>query len=389
MFTRMIVFLGYLLVFLSSGTASADLTTGLVGYWNFDDCKATDTSGNAYHGTLHSSSQTGIECVTGMRSKALQFNRIDGDNGFGRPGGDYVIIPSLPATWSQGFTGCAWANFQSPSRDWERIFDFGNGLSLQNIVLAHLSDYIAFGNFHDNTVNNLIGQPEGTVTINQWQFFCARINNADVKATIYINGLPISSLVTGAVPNVVRTSNFLGHSNWPMYDADFKGTLDEIRVWNRPLSNAEINELFTLDIKGNTGPQGPSGTTGATGPAGPQGLPGPTGPIGPQGIQGIPGSQGATGPRGLTGVTGERGPAGATGPQGPTGPAVHTSAVCVSGTVTKGGPVSQYCSCNGNRISYVSSPCTVTSDTGSCNGNDLRDALGQYMSSGSCCVCAP
>jgi hypothetical protein len=58
MFIRMMVILGSLLVLWSSGVESADLNAGLVGYWSFDDCKATDSSGNTYHGTLHSSSQT-------------------------------------------------------------------------------------------------------------------------------------------------------------------------------------------------------------------------------------------------------------------------------------------------------------------------------------------
>ena len=282
MFTRTIVFLGSFLAFLSSGIASADLTTGLVGYWNFDDCKATDTSGNAFHGTLHSSSQTGIECVTGIRSKGLQLNRIDGNNGSGAPGGDWIIVPPLPAILSQGFTACAWANFQSSNRTWERIFDIGNGVASQNILLAHYQDYLWSANFLDGTSRSFVSNPEGTVTANQWQFFCTRIDNADGKAITYINGLPVVSFVTGTIPNVARSSNFIAHSNWNG-DPDFKGILDEIRIWNRPLSNAEINELFTLDIKGNIGPQGPIGLTGATGPAGPQGPPGPIGPTGPQG----------------------------------------------------------------------------------------------------------
>jgi len=384
MFTRMVVYLMSLLALSVSGVALADLNTGLVGYWNFDDCKATDISGNAYHGTLHSSSQTGIECVTGMRSNALQFNRIDGDNGFGRPGGDYIIIPTLPATWSQGFTGCAWANFQSPNRDWERILDFGNGLSQQNIVLAHLADYMVFGNFHDNAVNNLIGQPEGTITINQWQFFCARVNNTDGKATIYINGLPISSLVTGAAPNVIRVSNFLAHSNCPMYDSDFKGILDEIRVWNRPLSGAEINELFMLDIKGNIGPQGPVGPVGPKGATGPQGIAGPQGLTGTQGItgpQGIAGSQGVVGPRGL---------AGPTGPQGPIGPpAPKTTAICSNAYYVGWFPTDADCSCSVKLISKAKSPygCKANSDSGQCTATGIENALNQ-TGAAACCTCS-
>lgn len=99
------------------------------------------------------------------------------------------------------------------------------------------------------------------------------------------------------------------------------------------------------------------------GPAGPPGTPGATGPPGP------PGPQGATG-------LGSQGPQGATGPpgpQGPEGPPVHTFAVC--GAV---------CGCGLGRVVVIaSSPCFVTSDTGSCQFNAISG------NSFNCCVCRP
>ncbi len=130
---------------------------------------------------------------------------------------------------------------------------------------------------------------------------------------------------------------------------------------------------------GATGPQGPQGEKGDKGDQGDQGPQGPSGATGPQG------PAGATGPQGPPGATGPQGPAGATGPQGPAGPAVHTSAICVNGVSDYPfGCRVQTCTCAGGAtlISRVSSPCTVTSDTGSCS------ASGQSCQ-GQCCVCAP
>jgi hypothetical protein len=89
--------------------------------------------------------------------------------------------------------------------------------------------------------------------------------------------------------------------------------------------------------------------------------------------------------RGPQGPAGPQGPKGEQGLQGPPGPAVKTSAVCVSGQpVANGG---RTCSCSGKTVSIVSSPCRVTSDTGSC------EAISNYHLSfeqkGQCCVCAP
>jgi len=136
-----------------------------------------------------------------------------------------------------------------------------------------------------------------------------------------------------------------------------------------------------------TGPAGPTGLTGPAGPTGPEGPTGLTGPAGPTGPQGNTGLTGATGPQGPTGLTG---PAGATGPQGaqgPAGPAVSTSAVCVSASINAQGVCSSgSCGC-AYTVSHVSSPCSVTSNTGSCSANGCSGTYGTTY--GSCCVCAP
>lgn len=136
--------------------------------------------------------------------------------------------------------------------------------------------------------------------------------------------------------------------------------------------------------QGAIGPQGTAGATGAAGPAGAPGTPGAvgaTGPQGPVGQAGPAGSTGVPGPAGLPGVpgsTGPIGPAGARGPQGPTGatgpmgPPVTTFVVCLT---------SGSCTCSPSRfVGFNTSPCGVTSDTGSCNVAN---------GGGSCCVCAP
>ena len=80
-----------------------------------------------------------------------------------------------------------------------------------------------------------------------------------------------------------------------------------------------------------------------------------------------------------------RGPQGPQGPQGPPGPAVSTSAVCVSGIPVLGG--GRTCSCSGKTVSVVSSPCKVTSNTGSCEA--ISNFFQGVEQRGQCCVCAP
>jgi len=87
--------------------------------------------------------------------------------------------------------------------------------------------------------------------------------------------------------------------------------------------------------------------------------------------------------RGAPGPAGPPGPPGPQGARGPAGPASTTSAVCVSASAT-----SQTCSCAGRLVSRVSSPCIVTSDTGSCTASGVTLPVGRELT-GACCVCAP
>lgn len=92
-----------------------------------------------------------------------------------------------------------------------------------------------------------------------------------------------------------------------------------------------INEPFTILLKGDPGKEGPKGAIGRVGDIGLRGLDGKIGPQGPQGDQGIQGvagfkgdrglqgSRGTTGPRGSTGAIGVQGPRGDKGPKGPKG----------------------------------------------------------------------
>ena len=63
--------------------------------------------------------------------------------------------------------------------------------------------------------------------------------------TLYIDGDAVQQKIGHEVKNVVRTHNFIGHSNWCEFDTDFKGTLDEIYVYNRDLAGSEIKALMS------------------------------------------------------------------------------------------------------------------------------------------------
>lgn len=238
------------LTFLATSSAFAALSDGLVAHWGFDNCDATDVSGNGYTGAIHGDP----ECVQGIQGKALRFNKVDSvnGNGCGQPGGDYISIPPIPAIWVSGFTVCAWAKFEA-NRSFERIIDFGNGRGDQGGLNVDFGREGTSSNLFmeswidsDSATNTTTGRIDAGGIINGgFRFYCATINNSFKFMTLYIDGDAVQQKIGHEIFNVARTDNFIGHSNWCEFDPDFKGTLDEIYVYNRDLSKSEIQELMS------------------------------------------------------------------------------------------------------------------------------------------------
>jgi len=234
--------------FLATSSASASLSDGLVAHWSFDNCNANDDSGHGYNGTI----QGDPECVQGVQGKALRFNKVDSDNGCGRPGGDYIVVPTLPAILIDGLTVCAWAKFEA-DRSFERIIDFGNGrgdVGGMPIIFGRLGtssnlDMESWIN-SNSTTNTTTGRiSAGTIINSAFRFYCGTINSSFKLMRLFIDGEMVQEKIGHEVMNVTRTHNFIGHSQWCNADPDFKGTLDEVYVYNRDLSPTEIQELMS------------------------------------------------------------------------------------------------------------------------------------------------
>lgn len=152
-----------------------------------------------------------------------------------------------------------------------------------------------------------------------------------------------------------------------------------------PSERLDVNGRVRSRSGGFVFPDGTVQTTAQV--AGPTGAQGPQGPVGPQGPQGPQGPEGGPpGPQGDPGPVGPRGLAGPAGPQGPPGPPVSTSAVCRDGIINLNTP-SCNSLCSRGFIGSAFSPCTVTSNTGSCSAESVFANNQTFL--GRCCVCEP
>ena len=74
--------------------------------------------------------------------------------------------------------------------------------------------------------------------INQWFHLAVTFYQGNVN--FYTNGNQTGNSTGFSFNHVIRNSNLFAKSNWP-WDGPVNLTLDEIKIYNRPLSWTEVN----------------------------------------------------------------------------------------------------------------------------------------------------
>lgn len=227
---KAIALLGALMI---SGVASADLNTGLVAQWSFDDCTAIDDSGNEHNGAIQGAPQ----CVDGVQGKALSFN---GQN-------DFVEVQDSNGDFSPpDLTVSVWINPNEAQLDNAGIIDKSHSLNgdiggwvLQKRGMGSgLQFYFEYcsssacANNQDQTF---------TTPINKWSHLV--ITKQGNIVSNYMNGRLLSKK-TYSLSDYPKTTKPLligAVKSWNRY---FNGSIDEPRIYSRALTTAEIQALY-------------------------------------------------------------------------------------------------------------------------------------------------
>jgi len=211
-----------------------DKAQGLVGYWSFDEGTGTiayDYSGNGNNGTLVNFNFTATSgWTTGKVGGALSFDGVD----------DYVqTINQIPLTSS--ITIVAWVNHLSPSN--------GAG-STRTIFTQPICDNPGCG-FDFKTGGNgqfifVIRDSYGNQKVlstsienNKWVFLAGTYNQNSIA--IYKNGMITANGLGSTGIDWGNRTLFISH---PSAYSPFKGFIDEVRIYNRALSDSEIKALY-------------------------------------------------------------------------------------------------------------------------------------------------
>jgi gliding motility-associated-like protein len=233
------------IMILAAPAMGQNITDGLLAYYNFCNCDGADISGNGNHASIVGQPV----CDRGKLDRGLWLNQRPVRNACGSNGGEYIKLPAFGPVWANGFTVCAWVKFENPM-NYERIIDLGNGSgenggnpiwfgregATNNLTLE---SWIDRGS-SNRSLGRLVAQ--NVVTNGSIEYYCATVHEDTMR--IYVNGMMVAEKKGNPILNVPRTSNAIGRSSW--CDDDFKGFMDEVRIYNRALSAKEIATLYKV-----------------------------------------------------------------------------------------------------------------------------------------------
>ena len=208
--------------------------SGLVGYWSFDEGTGTiayDLSGYGNNGTLVNFNFTATSgWTTGKIGKALIFDGVD----------DYVSLSQQPFL-SNGFTFSVWAKILSPVPSGHTNIFNNNQFFIRKSNSTEGNYWDAFVTLSDNSVEprarGILAQADiWTHLIVTWDKTMLKIYvNSESKGNVARTGDLTSTTVTAQLGRGEQTNTLLH---------PFLGIIDEVRIYNRALSPAEIKALY-------------------------------------------------------------------------------------------------------------------------------------------------
>ena len=235
-------------------------TNGLVGWWPFTG-NANDLSGNGNNGTVNGATLTTDRF--GVANNAYNFNGIDANIS---SSGSHILLPNGIINNFQGttisiwvlqtnlFTSCDQGGYGSCGI--AAFIYFGDGGT--NLLAISRST---------NQINFSVNVSGANYTDNQslrgvWTHFVLTFNNFVIKG--FVNGIQVASTPYNSNLNFISNLNAISREWWSggiSTSTRFNGKIDDVGVWNRVLSNCEVQSLYQSQIVSGTATITPQSST--------------------------------------------------------------------------------------------------------------------------------
>jgi len=201
------------------------LANGLVGYWKMDENTGTttvDASGNGKTGTFNDTPTWS----TGKFGPGLDMDPTD-----------YVTFTSTAFTSTDSWTASYWINSDTT----KNTIPLGRGTTSSYIFsyMSGASGQVGCRNTAGETSSGV------TVTLNTstWYLITASADGQGL-CKMYVNGSYVGTSNPGASGSAITFDRF-GRA-YPSDTFSIDGKMDEVRIYNRALSPAEVSQLYNF-----------------------------------------------------------------------------------------------------------------------------------------------
>jgi plastocyanin len=221
-------------------------SNGLVASYSFNEstgATVTDASGNGNHGIITEATRT----ASGYFGNALKFDGVN----------DWVSVnDSASLDLSSGMTLEAWVNPAVVMNSWRTVLlKEQTGDEVYSLLANTDVNKPIMGQWINGGVKTLSGG--SSLAPNKWWHLTATYDGQTQR--LYVNGAQVSERAqTGLIQQSNGALRIGGNSIWGEY---FQGLIDEVRIYNRALTNAEISKDVQTATSASTPPKLVVGST--------------------------------------------------------------------------------------------------------------------------------
>lgn len=226
--------------------------TGLMGSWHFDlgtsgnipnssTAGLQDMSGNTNNGTASNVNGSGMAWVIGKFNSGVQFDGIDDD----------IVVPSSSSLNFAGKT-------QQTITAWFKrgaITDLnGRIITTENLSYTlYIEPAGAISFYGKNSAGTVaLSMSGGASVVDEWVFVTVKVDGQN--AYLYKNGAQIAVINDTNFDSFYNDTSQIHIGNYTSATPrHFNGIIDEVRIYNRALSDTEISSLYAAKAKLNYG----------------------------------------------------------------------------------------------------------------------------------------
>ena len=218
--------------------AAEETDESLILYFSFDELDGDMTIDHSQYGN-NGSIKGAPALVDGKFGKALKFNGTS----------DWVEVPHAPIlTVEKSVTVMAWINAERHTGPndarWQGILSKGNSPRSYSFYTESPSECLHFSAGGGSVC-------DGKIALNEWQHVVGQVDNGTHR--YWLNGKKVGeSGGKSALPGAADTSVVYVGTSAEGASRLFLGLIDEVRIWNRALSEAEVIAEMEIGYQSET-----------------------------------------------------------------------------------------------------------------------------------------